>query len=205
MVERNSYPDGEPCWVDVVTPDLETGQRFYRALFGWEFQNTGPEFGNYSMAEIDGKPVAGITPPPPGAEDMPAAWSLYLASSDIDATATRIGQLGGKLLMGPMEIPGSGHMLAAMDPAGAAFGVWQGTGHIGAQLRDGEPGSLAWSEVNTRDGAAADAFYRGLFGYEQEKIEGDMDYSVWSLDGEPRCAGGWPWGRSSGPTCRRTG
>jgi predicted enzyme related to lactoylglutathione lyase len=187
MVERSTYPDGEPCWADVVTPDLESAKRFYQALFGWQFQSTGPDFGNYTMCLIDGQPVAGITPPPPGA-DTPAAWSLYLASSDVDATATSAEAGGAKIAMGPMEIPGSGRMMVGFDPTGAAFGVWQGTGHLGARFT-GVPGTMAWAELNTRDAVTADLFYRGIFGYEQEQI-GDgtnFDYTVWSLGGNQVC------------------
>jgi predicted enzyme related to lactoylglutathione lyase len=189
MPERSSYPDGEPCWADVVTPDLDAGRRFYQALFGWEYQDSGPEFGNYTMALVDGKPVAGITPPAPGGEAAPPMWSVYLASSDVDATAAKIDRAGGKILMGPMDIPGSGRMLVGFDPTGAAFGVWQGTGHLGAQVA-GEPNTPGWAELHTRDPEAADAFYRNLFDYQQEQI-GDgtnFDYSVWSL-GDRQVAG----------------
>jgi uncharacterized protein len=182
VVERSGYPDGEPCWADVVTPDLEAGKEFYRALFGWQFQDSGAEFGNYTMALVDGKPVAGISPPPPGAEGTPPAWSVYLYSSDVDATAAKVGQGGGKIIMGPLDVPGSGRMLIGLDPTGAAFGVWQGAGHYGAQVTE-DPNTPAWAELHTRDGAAADAFYRGLFDYRQEQT-GDgatFDYTVWSL------------------------
>jgi uncharacterized protein len=186
MPERNAYPDGEPCWADATTPDLEASQRFYGAVFGWEFQNTGPEFGNYSMCLKDGRQVAGLTPPPPGAEGAPPMWSVYLASSDVDETARRIERGGGKIMMAPMDIPGSGRMAYALDPTGAAFGVWQGGDHIGAQLTQ-EPGTPCWAEVNTRDPGGADSFYKGLYGYEQEQV-GDgvsFDYSVWSIEGNP--------------------
>src|SRR5262245_2861383 len=101
MGERSSYPDGEPSWADVVTPDLAAGQRFYNAVFGWDYQNSGPEFGNYSMATVNGKLVAGVTPPAPGSEpgSAPPAWTVYLASADVDATAAKIGQAGGKVIM----------------------------------------------------------------------------------------------------------
>ncbi len=184
MPERNAYPDGEPCWADATTPDLDAAQRFYAAVFGWEFQNSGPEFGNYSMCLRDGKPVAGLTPPPPGPETAPPMWSVYLASSDVDETARRIGRAGGKIMMAPMDVPGSGRMTYAFDPEGAAFGVWQGGGHTGAQLTQ-DPGTPCWAELTARDGEAADRFYRSLFDYEQEQI-GDgstFDYTVWSIGG----------------------
>ena len=189
MAERSDYTDGEPCWADVVTPDLDAATRFYAAVFGWDFQNSGPEFGNYTMGLKNGRPVAGITPPPPGdGPQTPPAWSLYFASGDVASAARRIEDGGAKVMMGPLEIPGSGHMLVAFDPTGAAFGVWQPGGHRGAAYW-GEPGALAWAELNTRDGGAADAFYREVFGYEQEQV-GDgtqFDYTVWKLGDRAVC------------------
>ncbi len=110
MGERSDYPDGEPCWADVATPDLDGALRFYQAVFGWQFQSTAPESGNYTMALVDGKPVAGIMPPPPGAEATPATWNVYLASSDIEVTAARAAQGGAKIVTGPLDVPGSGHI-----------------------------------------------------------------------------------------------
>jgi len=181
------YAEGAPCWADLNTPDLAGAQRFYGALLGWTFDEPDPALGHYSTCRRDGQSVAGMAPKQPGM-DMPSAWSVYLKSSDLDASARQIEAGGGKLLMPPMEIPGQGRMLFAFDPTGAAFGVWEPGSHRGAERYD-DPGSLCWHEVNTRDGAAADAFYRGLFRYEQAQI-GDgagFDYTVWNLDGKPVC------------------
>jgi len=188
MVERNGYADGEPCWTDVTAPDLEAAKRFYAAVFDWTFEDTGADFGNYNLCFLDGKMVAAVSPPMQDMADAPAAWSLYLWSEDLDGTARRVEQGGGKLLMGPMEIPGSGRMLFGFDPTDAAFGVWEPGQHRGAQVF-GETGALSWAELNTRDGAAADAFYRGLFGYEQEQIgDGEtFDYTVWKVGGAQVC------------------
>ena len=183
MTVRDRYADGEPCWADVVSPDPVATQRFYGAVFGWTFVESGPDLGDYRMCFKDGRSVAGIPPPPAGVH-APPMWSVYLASSDVNATATRAEELGAKTMLGPLEIPGSGHMLFSFDPAGATFGVWQPGNHTGAQLY-GEPGAISWAELMTRDPEAADAFYGGLFDYEQQQI-GDgasFDYSVWSLAG----------------------
>jgi predicted enzyme related to lactoylglutathione lyase len=186
MVERNAYADGEPCWIDVITPDLAAGKRFYAAMFGWEYDGSGPDDDGYTMCLVGGRPVAGISLPPDGGPSGPPAWTVYLASSDAVATTARIDRAGGKVGMGPLEIPGSGHMVVATDPTGAVFGVWQGTGHPGAAAQ-AEAGTLAWSEIATRDGGAADAFYRSVFDYEQESVGGDVDYTVWSIDGNAVC------------------
>ena len=55
-------------------------------------------------------------------------------------------------------------MTVAQDPTGAIFGVWQAGTHHGAQLAN-EPGSFQWNECETRDVAAAEEFYKAVFGY----------------------------------------
>ncbi|WP_345141892.1 VOC family protein [Dactylosporangium darangshiense] len=193
MVERTGYIDGEPCWADVVAADLPAARHFYEALFGWTYVDTGAEFGHYVMCLKDGRIVAGMSPPMPGSEQLPAAWSLYLMSHDLPGTAHRIEEHGGKLLVAPMDIPDNGRMLFAMDPSGATFGAWEPGRHTGSQLFD-ENGAMCWAEVNTREPTVTDFFYHGLFGYRQTRIAGTVsdsgdqpfDYSAWSLgDADP--------------------
>jgi uncharacterized protein len=38
MSERGDYEDGEFCWVDLATPDLDASAKFYGELMGWEFE-----------------------------------------------------------------------------------------------------------------------------------------------------------------------
>jgi predicted enzyme related to lactoylglutathione lyase len=188
MVERTGYADGEPCWADAITSDTEEAKRFYGEVFGWTFIDTAPDAGNYVMCLKDGQTVAGLTPPSPGTEEAPPMWNVYFSASDLDATTVRFAQAGGKIIMGPLDVPGSGRMLYGFDPNDAAFGIWQPGEHTGADLY-GEPGAITWVELTTRDTEIADAFYRSLFGYEQEQL-GDgrgFDYTVWKIDGRSVC------------------
>ena len=82
---------------------------------------------------MDGRAAAGIGPVMQ--EGQPSAWTVYLASDDADATAKLIGEHGGSIFAGPMDIPGNGRMLIAADPTGGVFGVWQQTGMIGSAVR----------------------------------------------------------------------
>jgi predicted enzyme related to lactoylglutathione lyase len=180
MSERTSYTEGTPNWIDLGTPDLEAATRFYGDLFGWTFHNAGEEAGNYTMCLHDGQPIGGIAPQRDPSD--PARWSTYFASDDVDRTAARITEAGGSLLMDPMDVFDQGRMLYAEDPAGARFGVWQGKAHPGARLVN-EPGSFIWNELHTRDGAAEDAFYTSVFGYDREQL-GDgqtFDYSLYKV------------------------
>ncbi len=61
-------------------------------------------------------------------ENIPPNWTTYIGTQDADATVARAKELGGMVLNGPMDVPGQGRFAIIRDPAGAVFGVWQGTG-----------------------------------------------------------------------------
>ena len=187
MGERTSYVDGEPCWADVMARDAAAARHFYQTVFGWTYQISDPEFGGYAICLAEGRPVAGIMPIGSDMADAPAAWNVYLASSHVDETAQKMEKAGARIMMTPADIPGSGRMAFAFDPTGAGVGLWQGAGHIGFGTV-AEPNSFAWTELNTGSPAEADAFYRELFGYQQQQVgSGDFDYTVWSLADNQVC------------------
>jgi predicted enzyme related to lactoylglutathione lyase len=181
MADRSSYAQGIPCWVDLATADVEGAQRFYGELLGWQFEPAG--FGDYVMCTLNGRRVAGLAPRQ--GEEVPTGWVTYLASDDADETALRIRDHGGMVLLEPVDVMSAGRMCIAADPAGAAFGVWERGEHLGAE-KVNEPGTLCWNEVNTRDGKAADDFYRSVFGVRTEQM-GDgvnFDYTVFLVEGK---------------------
>jgi predicted enzyme related to lactoylglutathione lyase len=179
------YADGVPCWADAMLSDLEAGKRFYGELFGWKFEGGEKEFGYYTRTFRGGKNVAALAPKSDGR--MPTVWNIYFASSDPVATAARIRDAGGQLIMGPMEIGTFGTMLMAADPGGAVFGVWQAGSHTGFATT-GEPGSYVWTELYTRDAEQADAFYEAVFGYTSSRVapssdEEEFDFRVYAPKG----------------------
>ena len=42
MLDRDGYPPGVPCWVDMAPPDPRAAVAFYRDLFGWQFEDRTP-------------------------------------------------------------------------------------------------------------------------------------------------------------------
>ena len=46
-------PAGTPTWGDLMTPDIDAARAFYHAVFGWEYDIGGPEFGGYTTARLD--------------------------------------------------------------------------------------------------------------------------------------------------------
>ena len=178
-----AVPAGEPIWADLTTPMPEQARDFYAALFGWEYQ-IAPEFGGYATAHLGGKKAAGIAPPPPQGMDSsaPPQWMIYFDTKDIVADAERVKSLGGTAFWGPVQIGNQGQAHHFTDPGGATFGLWQDDQH-GGFFAEGQPVSVVWAEMNTRDSAAALAFYGSFLKATSEQIPG-MDYHTLHHGGE---------------------
>jgi len=141
---------------------MEAARRFYGAVFGWTFVVTRRELKDYVLCLKNDRPVAALTSVSPRSGE-PTVWNTYLNTADADSAAERIQGAGGGLLTATTTTPDGSRMLLASDPGGAAFGVWQPRGMVGSSLY-GEPGAITWAEVNTREPAAVDEFYRAVFG-----------------------------------------
>ncbi|PWK89126.1 hypothetical protein C8D88_102397 [Lentzea atacamensis] len=164
---------GSPCWVERTVDDLKAAIEFYTGLFGWHYADDG----GYTVAMLDGVPVAGLP------QGEPEPWRLYLVTPHARATAEKAFHLGGSVLRNPED--GADHTQSTViaDPTGAVVGFR----HVPPDWRFGMGGhgAYAWAELNTRDGAAADEFFGELCHYDITQI-GDghrLDYATWSVDG----------------------
>jgi uncharacterized protein len=175
------WPAGTPCWVDLSVPDLQQAVRFYHAVLGWTFVDSGPEFGHYNIAQVNEKAVAGVGPVM--SEGQPSFWTVYLATDDADTSAKLITEHGGSMLFDPMDIADSGRMAVATDPTGGVFGIWQAVTMTGFGIYN-EPGGLIWEDARLTDPARGKQFYTDVFGYRYEPVPGAPDdYGTFHLDG----------------------
>ncbi|WP_206518060.1 VOC family protein [Rhodococcus sp. X156] len=185
MTRRSQpWPEGTPCWFELMVPDLDAARQFYAGVFGWDFRapeplahpttdTAGPDTSApaYLLATLDGVPVAGLGELPSAPESPVPAWTTYLAVENVDTTAARVTSSGGVVTTAPTDVPG-GRRALAVDPGGARFGLWQAGSLIGAELV-GEPGTVCWNEVMTRDYAEVTGFYRRVFGYTTRDLSDD--------------------------------
>jgi predicted enzyme related to lactoylglutathione lyase len=173
------YVPGVPMWVDLGTPDVDAAVRFYGDLFGWTAGETSPETGGYRVFTKNGKSVAAVSPLM--SPDQPVAWSTYICTGDADATVAAAREAGGTVVVEPMDVLDLGRMAFVIDPTGAAIGLWQPGKHQGAELVN-EPGAFSWSELATRDVAAAKTFYNKVFGWTGESHDfGGGSYTEFKL------------------------
>ena len=169
-VVTENQPDGTPTWIDLGIPDLERAMAFYGAVFGWEFEVGPPETMRYTQCLLGGRRVAALAEnPDPDATAF--WWNMYLATGDCAASARRVTDAGGTIVMEPMEVMDQGVMAIVKDPVGAQFGLWQGGAHIGCEVVN-EPGSLLRNDLVTPDPEPARAFYAAVFDF---TLDGNPD------------------------------
>ncbi|MFI0408479.1 VOC family protein [Actinomadura sp. 3N508] len=172
-------PEGTPTWLDIGVPDLDRAKAFYGALFGWEFEDAGPEAGHYHTCTVQGEPVAGMMLNPEEEPDV-YWWSVYFATDDCDGAVKRATDAGGEVVVPAMDVMDMGRMAILKDPRGGQFGLWQGRSHTGSRIVN-EHGSFVWNDLFVPgDAGPAREFYRALFGYQVEPMQDaeGLDYTT---------------------------
>jgi hypothetical protein len=78
------------------------------------------ETGTYQMYGRNGETLGGMFNAP---QAKVPYWLIYVMVDDADSAAKRVTDHGGKVLNGPIEVPGGGRIAQCMDPQGAMFAV----------------------------------------------------------------------------------
>ena len=189
MAEFTSHTPGTFSWPELSTTDQNAAVAFYRGLFGWELndQPMGPGE-TYSMFQMRGKAIgAAYTMRPEERQSgAPPHWNSYVTVANVDEAVKKAESLGAKVFAPPFDVMDAGRMAVLQDPTGAVFQVWQTKKSIGAMILN-EPGALCWTELNTRDTKAAEAFYTKLFGWSAKHSApgSPMEYTEFSNQGQP--------------------
>jgi predicted enzyme related to lactoylglutathione lyase len=110
---------GTPAWFELTTRGVEKAEKFYSDLFGWKIKKGG----DYREITGSGQPMGGMMELTPQHGPVPPHWTVYFPVKDCDGDAKRASQLGGKVLVPPMDIPEVGRFSILADPAGATFAI----------------------------------------------------------------------------------
>jgi hypothetical protein len=128
---------------DLNTRDPESAGAFYGAVFGWQTLDLPggfqmwmlPGYGDYlerdnpdlreNMADMDAPKgfedvVASLVPIGDDQPDTPPHWNVTFAADDADAIAEKATELGGEVIVPPMDAPWV-RMTVLADPQGATF------------------------------------------------------------------------------------
>ncbi len=119
---------GALCWNELSTPDVDRAEAFYSDLLGWRYEDVGTDEMPYATIRNGDRMNGGIRPlgEPEMRGGIPPNWMPYFTSADIDRDAARVGELGGQLIAGPIQIPQGATILVARDPQGVVFALFAG-------------------------------------------------------------------------------
>jgi len=90
---------------------------------------------------------------------------LYIQVDNVETSAAKVPQLGGKVIVAPFDVMDAGRMAVIADPTGAYFCLWQSNRSTGIQIAHVH-GTLCWADLSTPDPKKASDFYSGLFGWQ---------------------------------------
>ena len=110
---------GHIGWRELHAVEGVSAWDFYASQFGWtkgEAMDMGP-MGVYQLFASGDAPVGGMMTKTP--ETPMPHWLYYINVDAIDAAIVRVTEAGGKVINGPMEVPGGMWIVQGLDPQGA--------------------------------------------------------------------------------------
>ena len=124
--------NGATTWFELFTTNVDAAGKFYVNTIGWqtETMDMGPG-GMYTLFKRPGEGEKGnaggmlAMPPDMKSMNVPSHWLVYFQVADCDASTKKAGDLGGKVLVPPMDIPNIGRFSVIQDPQGAAFALFK--------------------------------------------------------------------------------
>jgi predicted enzyme related to lactoylglutathione lyase len=106
--------------------DVEVARQFYGRVFGWSFRAWGPP-GFFQIDRDDGGPrpvIAALQQRRELVDGRPIlGFECTFAVDDVDDTAARVVEAGGRLVMEKTTITGVGDLIWIEDPAGNIVGA----------------------------------------------------------------------------------
>jgi predicted enzyme related to lactoylglutathione lyase len=114
---------GTLTWNELNTRNADEAKAFYGAVFGWTSETSESPMMTYTEWYLDGSQIGGMMHMGPQfPPEVPNNWLVYFAVDDTDAAVAKVTELGGAVLMQPIDID-PGRFAVVSDNAGAPFAV----------------------------------------------------------------------------------
>ena len=116
----NSTNDRRIDYIEFPATDIEKTRLFYSTVFGWKFEDYGPDYTSFH----DGRLSGGFRKEKKVKTSGPL---IVLYASDLEAIQRRIILADGKITRPTFEFPG-GRRFHFSDPNGNELAVWSNVG-----------------------------------------------------------------------------
>ena len=104
-------------YVEIPVTDPAKAKEFFAALFGWEFQEWGPDYLSFNDGRLDGGMFRAELPAPA------SGVLLIFYSEDLVRDMARVTDLGGTISKEIFEFPG-GRRFHFRDTGGNEYAMW---------------------------------------------------------------------------------
>jgi predicted enzyme related to lactoylglutathione lyase len=114
---------GALVWNELASTDLDGSTAFYSELFGWSiapFEGSPEPYLSIRNGEANNGGIRPVTP-----AGTPSHWLVYFGVEEIDVALAQVGELGGTVLAGPIDID-IARIGIVQDPQGAVFALYAG-------------------------------------------------------------------------------
>ncbi len=158
-------------WYDLMTSDYAAAASFYHDVIGWDEKSSDvdPAYGTFSLGD---SMIGGLLTirDAASARGTRPVWTGFIYVDDVDATAERVVDAGGRIGFAADDIPGIGRWAIAHDPDGATFVLFKPLPRADGPppaVAAGTPGHVGWHELQANDREKAVEFYTNIFGWKK--------------------------------------
>ncbi|GLS26684.1 VOC family protein [Marinibactrum halimedae] len=106
-------------YIEIPTKDLESTKSFFALVFGWTFQDFGPDYSSFLACGVDG----GFFTSEQSVSTVTGSPLIVIYSQDLEATLQSVESAGGKVVKPIFSFPG-GRRFHFEEPSGNEYAVW---------------------------------------------------------------------------------
>lgn len=115
----NAANDRRIDYIEFPATDIEKTKQFYNTVFGWNFEDYGPDY----ISFFDGRIAGGFTTE---AKISGAGVLVVLYASSLNDLENRVKTAGGRIVKEQFDFPG-GRRFHFSDPNGNVLAIWSET------------------------------------------------------------------------------
>ena len=126
MSDKSKPEAGSIVWADLTIENAEKIRDFYSQVVGWQFSPVSiGDYKDYNMNSPEsGNTRAGICHGRGVNANLPPYWLIYITVKDVESSAKKCREQGGKILVEPKKMGDYGRYCVIQDPAGAVAALY---------------------------------------------------------------------------------
>ena len=115
-MEQQSNAENKIDYIELPAVDIRKTQEFYTTVFGWKFEDYGPEYTSFSDGRLSGGFATAYKKPSTN-------MFVVIYARDLATMQTKIMTAGGAITKDTFSFPG-GKRFHFTDPNGNELAVW---------------------------------------------------------------------------------